>query len=190
MDGPPAAPEPLVAGFLVVFGGLPGVGKSTLARALALRLDAVYVRIDSIEDAIGSHRLAPPDLEDLGYRAAYALALDNLALGRIVVADSVNPVEETRLAWRRLAQAGPHGLLEVEVRCSDVAEHRRRVESRRNHHPVGGHPAWDQVLARRFDVWPEALVLDTARQEDERAVRWLIAAISERIAFAPESDES
>ena len=33
-------------------GGLPGVGKTTVARAVARRLQAAHVRIDSIETAI------------------------------------------------------------------------------------------------------------------------------------------
>jgi predicted kinase len=37
---------------LIVFSGLPGVGKTTIAQALARELRATYVRIDTIEDAI------------------------------------------------------------------------------------------------------------------------------------------
>lgn len=37
---------------LIIFSGLPGSGKSTIARALAQRLGAVYLRIDTIEQAI------------------------------------------------------------------------------------------------------------------------------------------
>ncbi len=33
---------------LVVFAGLPGAGKTTIARLLAKRLDAIYLRIDTI----------------------------------------------------------------------------------------------------------------------------------------------
>jgi len=33
---------------LIIFGGLPGVGKTTIARKLARHLGAVHVRIDSI----------------------------------------------------------------------------------------------------------------------------------------------
>jgi predicted kinase len=37
---------------LVVLGGLPGVGKTTIARELAIATNAVHVRIDSIEQAL------------------------------------------------------------------------------------------------------------------------------------------
>lgn len=36
---------------LIILGGLPGAGKTTIARELALRLGAVHIRIDSIEQA-------------------------------------------------------------------------------------------------------------------------------------------
>ena len=34
---------------LIVFGGLPGAGKTTIARELARQIGAAYVRIDSID---------------------------------------------------------------------------------------------------------------------------------------------
>lgn len=37
---------------LIAFAGLPGSGKSTLALELASSMDSVYLRIDSIEQAI------------------------------------------------------------------------------------------------------------------------------------------
>jgi predicted kinase len=36
----------------LVFGGLPGTGRTAIARGVARELNAVYVRIDSIEQAI------------------------------------------------------------------------------------------------------------------------------------------
>ncbi len=37
---------------LIIFGGLPGVGKTAIAAELARVIDALYLRIDSIEQAI------------------------------------------------------------------------------------------------------------------------------------------
>jgi predicted kinase len=85
---------------LIVFAGLPGTGKSSIARGLAKQLGAVWLRIDSIEQAIRESAIAPGSVEDAGYRAAYAVAEDNLRLGRDVIGDSVNDWMLTRNAWR------------------------------------------------------------------------------------------
>jgi predicted kinase len=51
-------------------------------------------------------------------------------LGQSVVADSVNPLTATREAWRAVAASANFPIIEVEIICSDLEEHRRRVESR------------------------------------------------------------
>ena len=77
---------------LVIFGGLPGTGKSTIARQLAERLRACYLRIDTIEEAIRTSGVLAPRSEvgPAGYITTYRLAADNLRMGAWVVADSVN----------------------------------------------------------------------------------------------------
>ena len=89
---------------LIVFGGLPGTGKTTLARALARDLGATYLRIDEIEQAIRDSGLNSEEVGVSGYRVGYALAESNLRLGAAVVADSVNPLRITRLSWRSVAE--------------------------------------------------------------------------------------
>jgi predicted kinase len=145
---------------LIILGGLPGVGKTTIARALAAALGAMHVRIDSIEDAL---RRAGVRVQGEGYAAAYAVAADNLRLGHLVVADCVNPWPLTRDAWRSVADRAGVSAVEVEVVCSDRDEHRRRVESRRAEEPGRELPGWSDVIDRDYRPWDrDRLVIDTA----------------------------
>lgn len=153
------------AGLLIVFAGLPGSGKSTLARALAERLGATWLRIDSIEQALRDCSLALEQIDDAGYAAGYALAEDNLRLGRTVIADSVNPWGLTRAAWRRPAERAGCPVIDVEVVCSDLAEHRRRVEDRAVDVAGLALPDWQAVLDRDYHPWDtEPIVIDTAHR--------------------------
>ena len=155
-----------VGGLLVIFSGLPGVGKSTLARALAERIGAVYVRVDSVEQALRGSMLQLESIEDLGYLAGYAVVADNLGLGQRVVADSVNPWERTRSAWRNAAKTAGAATFDVEVICSDAGEHRRRVETRKVDVPGLILPTWQEVIDRDYHTWTtERLVVDTFDRE-------------------------
>jgi predicted kinase len=89
---------------LISFSGLPGVGKTTVARALAQKIRAAYIRVDSIETALKNSSLQIHPAEDAGYLAAIAVAKDNLTIGLDVVADTVNPVELTRKWWSDVAE--------------------------------------------------------------------------------------
>ena len=179
----PAAP------LLVAFGGLPGAGKTTLARALARRLGAAYLRIDAVEQAVRDAGL--PSEGPVGYGVAQALALSNLENGLPVVADCVNPVAASRAGWRAAAARAGARLLEVVVVCSDPAEHRRRVETRASDIPGLEPPRWAAVEALVFAPWPEAhLVVDTALGPAERGVDAILAAVESGAAVRPASAEA
>jgi predicted kinase len=162
---------------LIIFGGRPGTGKTTLSRALAQQLGAVHVRIDTIEQAIAEWSGSPPD--DGGYRVAYAVAEDNLRLGRIVIADSVNPVDLTRDAWRAVADRAGVPSVEVEIICSDGDAHRSRVEFRNADPHQSGRLSWRDILARDYHPWTrEHIVIDTAGCSVERSVAQLTSALA------------
>jgi predicted kinase len=160
---------------LVLVSGLPGAGKTTIARALARATGAVHVRIDSIEQAL---RNCGARVEGEGYAVAHAIAEDNLRLGRIVVADCVNPWPLTRREWRAVADRAGVVAFDVEIVCSDSTEHRRRVESREP--DIAGHelPTWSEVLQRDYRGWEEdRLVIDTAKLDVEESVRTILSVL-------------
>jgi predicted kinase len=172
-------------GLLIILGGLPGTGKSSIARPLSAELGAVHVRIDTIENAL-RHSLTPVDVVDHGYAVAFTVAADNLRIGHTVVADSVNSIALTREAWHDVASRAAVPYFEVEFVCSDVEEHRRRVETRVP--DIEGHvqPTWQQVIDREYEPWPdEHLVIDTARLSIGESVAAIREALEAR-AFGTE----
>ncbi len=157
---------------LIIFSGLPGVGKAVIARELARQVGAVYLRIDSIEQSLRACGAVGESMDDAGYQVAYALAEDNLRLGRTVVADSVNPIALTRDAWIGVANKARVKALEIEVKCSDVREHQRRIEARTQEIPALQPPSWQDVLSREYDPWDrERLVIDSAVSDLEESIR-------------------
>jgi predicted kinase len=146
---------------LIVFGGLPGTGKTTVSQALSRTLAATYLRIDAIEQAIRAAGVS--EVGATGYTVANALADANLRLGHTVIADCVNPVPESRRGWRETAARSSAQLIEVEIVCSDLVEHRKRVEGRLADIPGHLLPSWEQVMKHVFEPWEgDHLILDTA----------------------------
>ena len=156
----------LPAPLLIVFGGLPGTGKTTIARELTRRLAASYLRIDAIERSLQAAGLA---VGATGYAIANAIAAENLLIGRTVIADCVNPVAASRNGWRDTAKRCAARLVEIELICSDAAAHRRRVESRVADVEGLKLPTWDEIGKYDYERWDrDHLVLDTATEGVDR----------------------
>ena len=161
---------------LYIFAGLPGVGKSTLARMLAHSLKATYLRVDTIEQVLREHTSEFNGPE--GYYVAYRIAAENLRLNMAVVADTVNPLEVTREAWRAVARQAGQPFTEIEVRCSNLSEHRQRVETRRADIPGHTLPTWQAVVDRHYEPWETApIVIDTADQSPAESFEVLRRAL-------------
>lgn len=148
---------------LIVFGGLPGTGKTTLAHLLARRQRASYLRVDAIEAGLIAAALVPDQagVGAAGYVVADRLAGSCLSAGLDVVVDAVNPVEVAREGWRELAASAGVPLLLIEVVCSDRERHRRQVEQRVSEVAGRAVPGWQSVVDREYEPWHgERLVID------------------------------
>ncbi|MBO0713203.1 MAG: AAA family ATPase [Acidimicrobiales bacterium] len=160
---------------LILVGGLPGTGKSTLARGLAEATGATLIRSDEVRKELAAG--APSTSRDAGYRqgpyrpeltaATYDAMLGRartaLGLGRSVILDASWSSEEQRQAARRVA-AGT-GSEVVELACLVAApEAYRRIKARRAR---GDDPSDATVdVARAMgddaDPWPSARPIDTS----------------------------
>ena len=114
---------------LVLLTGLPGTGKSEIARRIAPELGALILSADPIDATLlrvgVSHR---PDI--VGFELMKTVAREQLALDMPVVIDAVNPFQWVRDQYGEIAAAAAKPFAVIATTCNDVEVHRSRVERR------------------------------------------------------------
>ncbi|UUZ58788.1 AAA family ATPase [Nocardioides sp. B-3] len=144
---------------LIVMSGLPGSGKSTVAKRLAADLGCAVISVDTIER--GLHEAGVDACQPIGL-AAYAVAnrlVDvQLSLGHAVIADAVNHHPDARQAWLDPATAHGVDLRVLHVECSDEVLHRERLATRM--HDLRVVP-WERVVSLRETRTPRPVDVET-----------------------------
>lgn len=173
---------------LIVIGGLPATGKTTVARVVAGALGAPYLRIDAIEQAIVDSTPLTQPLGPVGYLIGQAVATEQLRLGVDVVVECVNPLAVTRDAWVAAAATTGARTVEVELVCSDAEEHRRRVQTRVLDVPGLAPPSWQEIVEREYEPWSRPhLVLDTGTRSAAECAAAVIAVVRSTARCRPGS---
>lgn len=175
---------------LVLVGGAPGTGKSTVARAVGEALGAAVLGTDELRDAVvepgRSDRYAPGTVAAV-YRELLREAGELLAAGMSVVLDATWTDDSLRATARQLARH--HHTTMEELRCVlDPDEAARRVATRRASERPGPSEATPDVarrLAARAAAWPEAVVIDTAPPAADVAATALAALVDVPRAYSP-----
>jgi aminoglycoside phosphotransferase family enzyme/predicted kinase len=154
---------------LVLVGGPPGTGKSTLAAALADDGSEIVLRTDELRPgergggaSFGAGRYAPAAV-----RATYDVMLDEartlLSMGESVLLDASWRDPGQRAAARRVARETSSDL--VELRCDAPWEIVRDRVAGREQEGVDASEAGVEVartIGASFPIWPEAKVIDTS----------------------------
>jgi predicted kinase len=152
---------------LIVFTGLPGSGKTSVAEAVARHLRISLFAKDWLEATLLNSALVADDpRKPLGY-AAYelltTLAHRQLMLGQSVILDSVASVEPIRTQWRTLALEYNAAWHVIECVCSDEKLYRVRLATRQRGIPGWPELDWSEVERVRsyYAPWDEdRLILD------------------------------
>lgn len=175
---------------MVLVGGLPGSGKSTLSDAIAGELDARVLRTDELRELVVPEPAAlasprrfgewpySPEARDAAYRAMFGAARATLAAGRSVVLDATFSDERWRRAAARLAADLTSRFSAVHC-VAPPRVLRRRLAARR----PGSSQATGEVatgLRRIEDPWDRVWRLDSTGPVEEvrrRALRRIRAQL-------------
>ncbi len=164
---------------LILVGGAPGTGKSTVAEMVADTLGAVLLATDAVRREILPD---PPTYDDESrlhvYRALLVRAERALANGETVVADATWQTDELRRLAQDCAESTASELVEFECHAPPAlaaARAERRVRHRLGRSQAGGAVAL--MLAGRRDAWPTAVPVDCSGspQEAMRSIAYLLA---------------
>lgn len=163
---------------LIVFSGLPGTGKSTLAETVGRDLGIPVFAKDWLEATLVRSELKAGNeqksLGFAGYELLTILAERQLMLGQSVILDSVAASESIRNTWRKLSDQYCADWRVIECFCSDESVHQARLQDRKRNIPGWHELKWSEVerVRRYYLPWEaERLVLDMTDSFSENVLK-------------------
>ncbi len=150
---------------LIVFAGMPGSGKTTLARMVARQLRLPVLSKDRVQRVLRDHHLAPEHTGD-GYYIILDMADEQLALGVSAILDATFPLDHFRTVASEIAARHQARFCAFYCYCSDDTIWQQRMTSRVQYVPGWKPVGWDDVLRMRqyYQPWQDnALHIDSLR---------------------------
>ena len=152
---------------LIVFSGLPGTGKSSLAEELGRSLAIPVFSKDWLEATLLRSELIASNPEkplgSAGYELLTTLAERQLIFGQSAILDSVAGTQSIRAAWQNLAENYDARWIVIECICSDESLHRIQLSKRVRSIPGWHELTWEDVekVKGYFTPWTgERLIVD------------------------------
>jgi len=152
---------------LVLIAGLPGTGKTTVAKAFAKQCGAVHLNSDTLRLELGLMGHYSPEDKEKVYASLLERARTALLAGKQVVVDSTFFSEKIRAPFQALATSCGVPLRWIEVKAAE------RTLRQRLSHPRPDSEADFSVYEKirdQFEPLPEdRLILDTDLETPESA---------------------
>lgn len=147
---------------LIVIGGLPGTGKSTLANALSKRMNVPVFSKDDLEAAVARKGLASnKKMLGVGYEIMEALSKRSLENNNSAIFDFIASRSRVEELWPSLLESN---FKYIACICSNQEIHKERVCVRERSIPGWYELTWQDILSIQSSyqsLKPESLVLDS-----------------------------
>ena len=128
---------------IIIVGGIPGTGKTTLATEISRRLGIAYFNKDLLESTLISNDICSiKELNGVGYALMERIALSELKLGHSVILDCVASYTRVNEHWTSFKAKD---IRYIECICSDQKLHKTRLESRERNIPNWYELTWGDI---------------------------------------------
>lgn len=154
---------------MILFTGMPGSGKTTLARMVARKLGIPAFAKDRVQRVLRDHNLADASTGD-GYYIILDMADEQLSLGLNVILDATFPLDHFRTVASETAARHKARFCAFYCYCSDDKVWRERMTQRVQYVPGWKPVGWNDVLRMReyYQPWDDnALFVDSLKSPEE-----------------------